>query len=849
MRFASWSERRNPCSTSARKLTKLAVALLYLAFALGVRATQADSQQDESELDFLERFEKRLSHYLTRHKYFKHIDYERVDEGDFIFLIQRPPKSDADYVRNKTASYVALFEPLRAAFEERYVRPFGLSRPLHERYVIASLATTGDFENYARITSSGWHHRAHVFYDRNLCAAIIHESPISPRDRADELHSARHALVHAMQGAYARPGADLTSWPYEAMADHLACQGRMEWDRTRNQKEDIRRLLLDGAKEELRRSHLLDLGEFLQIRHPRGLASYLKKAADLDFTQSQHASAWWSYYRQAACLHSFLLEEADAKYATRYEGFLAGVFEGRESLQDFRDSFGSFDVAEIDRDYRNWMGALYRATWPEEELDHRSIEDEAVTPLALELEANAEAVPLLNLREIPADGHLGRALVSMRAGKTGEALEHLERADRKAVGANQKGRIERARSRVEAWIDARSSHFESLLETGTPIYLPVNGKKRKVKLQEVKDGEIVVTIPNRSDVRIDVEALKPKDLARRMKSTLPPELQWVRAYVGFLEREPRWAGLARGTVQLAALKEDEGPLEEVLLTGEVAEQLCALASLAEARKPNEGEANLEAIARLRREHGSRPMIQMNEGALDALARGQAEKVFDLSDPWSLLKCRVKSAGRDRVLLSWEFEDEDELEDLLPITYLTEQRKRLGGSKKGEGFYISAGALEGTGEDCRLLPVDLAAPLEVRYELSMGTQTQVGGDHDHVAIGICDDRQGRFTWLLGYFFLELYTQGELRTDYHEASFFGGVAYDMRLSHDGSHVRSFWEGKETGSVKADRDVGSIFLWLHSQAPIRIGRLEIEGRMTEDPFVRFRDFWVERKLEALR
>jgi hypothetical protein len=803
---------------------------------------------EELQSDPEKMFDFRLLKELSRHKYFKLIAYETIREGPFVFLVQSPAKPEPGYARNKAAEYTSLFEPIRAAFEERYVIPFELERRGPERFVVAVLATTGDFQNYARTIGASWHYRDHVFQDPALGASIIHESPISPRDRADELGSARHAFIHALQAAYLENAVNLSSWVFESMAGHMGGLGRMEWDRERIEKGEIRTLLSDGATEKLRRTHLLELAELLRISHPKTLATYFAKSADFNLTNADHASAWWSFYRQAGLLHRFLFEEREGRYAPRYETFLSGAFEGRARLEDFVKAMEGIDLVEIDRDFRNWLVEEYREAWPEEKLSSKALDDE---PAGVALngpgaDATRGAV-VLNLAEIPVDGHLGSALHHLRAGRTSEARLRLELAEQKAFAAHQKERIRRANDRIDAWERARREYFLRLVQKGGSFYHPIDGKNRKVAVREVGQEEIVVEASRNTELRIRLDDLEPLDLIRRMKGNLPAEMQWVRAYVLLLHGDARWRALARGGgAAEQALIADAGSMEEVLFTGHVADLLVSFAELPAPRTPNEGEGRLEAIGRLLQEHGARPMIQANETTLISIARRQAQELFELRDPWTLLGCRVQSVGDERVRLVWDFESEDELRDFQSVAYLDQERKRFGGKKEGPGFQVRSGELVGEGEDCLLLPVELAAPLEVHYTLTFGSNSVPAADDDQLGVAICDDRKGHYAWLLGFFFFELFLPEDHRTAYHSGSYYGGVAYDMRLVHDGKTISSFWEETAIGTLEADRREGSMFLWVHTETPLRIGRLEVEGKLAADPFRGFRAYWVEEQLE---
>ena len=767
-----------------------------------------------------------------------------LEEEGFEFFLQLAGDAPPEEARRRAGSLAALFEPVRVTFEDRIARTLGLRAAPGARPRIAVLTRPEDFERYVRVTGAEGHYGARAFHDGALRAAVILDDSDGTRDRQGEARSARHALVHAMQALYAPPESELTSWAFEAMAVALASPEGMDWDRERSLKLEIRTLLREGAEESRRRSHLLDLRELVGLRHPAALAGALEEALGFELSEPERTSAYWSFHRQGRLLHEFLLHELDGRYALGHERFLAGVFAGRESLEEFLACFEGIAPEEIDRDFQNWMRDIHRATWPEEEVDHRDTSD---GPSLLLPSGDAVEVgpPGVDLARIPADAHLGRALVCMREGKAVEALSHLDTARRVAEAQHRRARIARARRRVEAWLAARRSHFETLAATGAPVYLPIGGRKRRTRVREATASELVVVMG--SEVRtVALEGIDPRELAKRMKATLPDELAWIPSYVSLLHGEPGWKGSGGSGPQLDALQADAPGCAELLLAGEAATSLVRAAAMEAPRNVSEAEANLAAISALLHDHGERPMVRENAPALERVARAQAEALFELSDPWELLHGRVQGAGNDRVRLTWEFETEEELLDFERVDHLPDQRERLGTDKAGEGFRIAAGNLEGRGEDSLLLPIELRAPIRVRYELSIGSQGEAIESDDYLAVGICDDRSGGFAWMLGFFFLELHGGGELRKAYLSSSYFSGTSYAMELAHDGAELRASWEGQEVGPLPADRDRGGLFLWLHANAVARVARLEVEGRLPDDPFERFRERWIARRLE---
>ena len=160
--------------------------------------------------------------------------------------------------------------------------------------------------------------------------------------------------------------------------------------------------------------------------------------------------------------------------------------------------------------------------------------------------------------------------------------------------------------------------------------------------------------------------------------------------------------------------------------------------------------------------------------------------------------------------------------------------------------MKGGALVAQGQASLRSLIEVAAPLSVRYSLEYG-KSSLPEARLSCALGICDDGREHFVWAIDTGHLQLYdtaTSDVAHGD--DVTVLPGTPYAMELRHDGTKATLFCAGKEKRSLGVGtRQVGALFLCTASDGPVRIERIEIEGRLAPSTFERLRRAWIERGL----
>ena len=119
------------------------------------------------------------------------------------------------------------------------------------------------------------------------------------------------------------------------------------------------------------------------------------------------------------------------------------------------------------------------------------------------------------------------------------------------------------------------------------------------------------------------------------------------------------------------------------------------------------------------------------------------------------------------------------------------------------------------------------------------------------LGVCDDGREHFLWAYNLAFLQRF---DLESSDHAGEsggqMFLNAAYAIELRHDGTRVELLCEGRAQTSIESGtRQQGALFLCMGSDCPLRIERLEIEGRLGPDGLARLEQAWIERELASFR
>ncbi len=286
-------------------------------------------------------------------------------------------------------------------------------------------------------------------------------------------------------------------------------------------------------------------------------------------------------------------------------------------------------------------------------------------------------------------------------------------------------------------------------------------------------------------------------------------------------------------------------------TGTFLARAIDFAARAPAETPAELAARIEELRTLWKENADLPLVAREEPALRALAARLFERRLELEGPWAALSGRFEAVSGDRARITYEFDDPRELEDFDPAPYGAHTRARYPALRvNDESFSVDQGRLVGLGRTSLRSRFDLGAPLTVRYQLEFGkSEVLVEDSKEFFCLGICDDGREHFLWAMNLARLQRYDPEDFEgTDFKAGSFFLESKYDLELRHDGSQILLVLSGVEEAKLATGlRKEGALFLWAHSELPVRVHRVEIEGALLPTSFDRLKEHWVESRASA--
>mgnify|MGYP001201331799 CR=1 FL=1 len=850
---------------SVSSVLLLVGAVLHPRQGPPVVAPGANPEQQVPDEDLLPRrtFEQRLA----AHRHFSKLAFERVESHPpYVFLVQKTGADDPARAKRSVELYVGLLDPVLERFEQEVVVPLGLvQRDDRARFTLVLLASRGDFDNYASVTGASPHLNADTFYDRGLNAVVLFEDVfVGPRTPDGRARSARHGLVHACQQAWVAGGqnAALDSWLLEGMADAWARQAGATGGATID-SEWLRAFARDaqarGAEGEARRwVRLRTLQEFDTVIDPSRLAGFLRTHTPKDAPEFDPGGSWWSFYRQSSLVFQFLSEAGEGRHRSLLTALLREALAGRGTP-------GSAPAGlpdTLDGEFLAWVRAAHAAALPAETLD-AGLFDKALVrgPLGTPVFSVASASPAaagstpapahtppLDLADATAEERLARALHELGHGSASRALPALEALEQDTLAAAPRELARRELRRARAWIAVRDAYLAALVASGKPLDFTVGGRAHKAKVLALAQGRLQLEQNRSGRASLALDELDALALAQAIKPAGGPD-DWARLLPYVLRGDGRARKLLAedGGEASALLRDAREDYPARLRLGAAAARIEELAARPVPATPDETRTQLDELVALKAEHGELALVQRKSDALRGRARALLARQIELLGPSSLLAGKLEVLADDNVRISYAFDDARELADFSAANYPALARKALGvESTEDVPFHLEEGQLSATGQASLRTLVDLGAPLSVRYSVEYVYRDETQGTA--MAVGLCDDGREHFVWALNSEHLQRYEAGG--NDHAHgpgATFFMNTPYAMELVHDGARVKFLCEGTEQRSLAAGgRQSGAVFLCTQSNQPIRLARLEIEGKLLSNSFERLAQAWVERELE---
>jgi len=459
---------------------------------------------------------------------------------------------------------------------------------------------------------------------------------------------------------------------------------------------------------------------------------------------------------------------------------------------------------------------------------------------------------------LPADNDLelryALALATARHGDLDKAIASLEEIQGRAPAGELGPHVASDLERLRLFQVLRAKHLAFLAETGGELRLEIKGREVAFIVQTIEPERVVFRNTAFGVGSVLLAEIDSVQIAKQISRELDSESgRWVRLYPYLLagdERGPQF--LKRDCKDMPAadalLADAESWYPGMIALANAAELFAALAEDPAALTGERAEAALECIAKLVAEHGELEAVRGRMGQLRDLARHCLEQTYDAKDLIEQLAGRVENLKEGGHRLVYEFDEAKELEDFKTTPAYPEERLGVLPKLKAHAtqgiFELKKSSLVAAGTQSWRHDLTFKGPITVRCRMQVEPTTRGGTPTSFWMIGACDNGVQSYVALQ-----ELGTAiaVDLATSHAEYADVGasrrlmtGTPYELELVYDGQTVRTKVGKQVIKEVPAGaRSSGEVFFLVHSDAPIRFDRIEIEvqpgGLSNLGPWVR--------------
>jgi len=829
----------------------------------------------------------RLEAHLGHHPYFSKIGWT-VEEvpAPFALVVQRPPKDDPEHQKKIGALFAPWLTSLSKLFELRVADP-AKAKPsaAHGAVPLAVLATPGDFQTALRYVDYDITSTTGALYDVKLGLGVGHDDPFggakSVRGRIRPLVTmATVGLLHRYHAAPGLPGSvlitvGLPQYLVEALGD-----GTATIDAPRARLDSIleaNAVLVDPKKRFEFAIRLPDLLSVVDDAAAGGLGSrQAKKVGSTDL--SDRRAFWQSFDDQCALWTHFLVDGAEGEHRERWRRYTELVFLGKPANEAMKVAFEGADLVEIERSFWMWIAATTKVWFPTAPIASADAIDillagpvatavAGVSPSAA-VPAPAKVAPpeppldpkLFAIAPDDLDARVGLEMVRARANDLDGALAGL-RAIASTKPANPwAGRVEREITRLDAVVRLRDSWLAALAAKNGRLEIELDGKKLNVPVQKIEAGQVVLA-PNKVNVpSVPIGSIRLADILR---ATEKKEFQagsepWARGYLAQLAGDAKSEKLLKGDSPLLRdLREDARVwMSACVRAGDVARIVTDIASNALPVTRAEGEAGLDRVRALLADDDL-PSVLLRRAIIERYARASLSAAAKGMDAKEFVRGRMTTGSNGAMELVYDFQQPAEIEDFTKDTeYLLDLRKkypplvRTAAEAKVEVF---DGRAVLVGPSSWRLPIGIQAPFDVRYTFRF---LKIEGEMTAAPVFdvfLCDDGKGSFVRATDFGWILAVDRATNRTaeasPTSSGSYFDDIDYDVEVIHDGARVSTRLAGEDRASCNVGNlRGGGVFLWVHSDQPVSLERLEISGRIDAASIEAARKFWVGRRMTEL-
>ncbi len=825
------------------------LALLWLA-----SSTHAQQEQ-------LDQFRENLGQKLSKHRYFSKIELEWVwDHEPFVFLVQKPSAASPRYAKDLSKRYAAEFAPLHKRFTERYAQPLQLSRrATWPRIVVVVFATPGDFTNYKSTQRTSGAFQA--WFNENDRFVLLQEDPFrsTSKPSKDELRLRQSQVALALMQAHGATLDAVPGPPWFTMGMSLDLARNLDG---RGDPSSIEELVSAMQQTDSARAYLDSLQHMLSFmsRNDHG-KSVAERAGKQPFKGYSQQRSYSMIYWYSATLFHFLEAEARVEVRDAMRRFTEDTLKGRNRGKGVL-SYLPAEVREapelLEREFWTFVWARHLEFFPESRLDSNR--------LAAFIAERFGVEPVQELSDFGTGTLLDRlpgprlrfalALVLVQRGE----LEAAEAELKALLEAGSMGveRLERELTRVAAWRAERSRLLEALISSGKKLRLTYQGKRVSLSVQRVADGRVHFRPSSKGPDSLGLGEVDALSLADAMGGQIPGyQAGWVRAYPYVLADSSKAKRALTGeAAELVALAEDvEGDYSGRRKDIAIAAELLELTRLAESYDLTDVVRSLELVRALWERRNDTPLVMQLASDLRLAASHALGLEYDSQGPAAVLHGEVDELADGVVRLSYDFSDEQQLEDW-----------PLQGDRKGyrdpypqlrassNSLEVSKQRLVGLGAVARRHLLEFEGPQSLSYSSRFLFDESMGNKGLYFRVSLCTSFEGDYLATLNSSLLERFDLGAMQlTGSRPAEIKGyyDVEYRYVLAYAADGLLSLTRGDgERVELQCSPGLsGAPRLWFHSDFVVDFDDIILEGKPTEASLDALRERYVAQHLAEMK
>lgn len=802
-------------------------------------------------------FRAAIEQSLRQHPFFSRVAFTLVDRDPFLFCVERAPNDAKDHELGVVNGYLPFLRELLSQFDTHYGKPANLQRrPEVGGYALAVLSSAGRYMDFRTAIGDPSLAMARAHYTPSLRLAVTYVDSFARHNtKTEELHALLHEFVHALQHAHSGDGQmPKPVWFNEGLADYRSSCSN----------------LASSLREPPLQANHVDALAF-GYANPGG-KYFVAPIADLvaansyqevvDLANKRNGAALPSdtllsmFYAQSEMFVRFLHEGEGGKYRDGFVQYLQAAQRGESGLPPFQRALavGSAEaLTQLEQQWLRWLDGVLRKSYPTmRDLTKAAAGGAAGAvpmppPTAIDLTALAwtkddVAERLAGVRRLCSRGEYERALALLPADDE--------------LGDQDRAFAKRERARVQALITLREDALTDIEQKKGSLAVTVDGAAVRGRLVR-REPEVLVVQNGRQETKVSLAAMTPAVLVgegRRLKRFEGKE-RWLEIWTRWLKGDT-----LKSLQSLLALDYSTLPDMRTDLVGDcdaaigaAALALIEMQSLPAIDDVAGARSVFERVRAAIRQHGASPLFTRRKAALTRLARGLAERMFQLDD-MAALGIRGEVQKQDDGSVRVEYGGKS----LVPGADFTEvpakeREETLPADVTKIGFAGKSGLGTAAGEYQLVGSTWLRWAVGLRGKQVVELDFAVRADFvPEFGIAMCV-AGGRMVLIAPTGGVQLLDPegGMIEPVGGGAQLIVDQVHKLRVEHDGKQKLSVTIDGKTTAVVSDvgrMTAGELMLFVHASTPVAIKRLAIRGTMDPSDPGKVRERFVAAALDGM-